>query len=457
MHAALARISTAIATLGLVFAIQVGDGSPDVGIEDLRAQTSDLPDVAQVFEGQKSSVVTVKSEMSGGSSNPFFRGGPRSPQVGQGSGFIIDDQGHVITNHHVVARADEIKVSTQEGRSYDANLVGSDKKFDIALLKVETDDDLTPAPLGNSGEAKVGEWVVAIGNPFGLNYSVTAGVISAKGRTIGHSPYDNFIQTDASINPGNSGGPLFNLDGEVIAVNSAIIRNGQGIGFAVPIEMVKEILPELKEKGYVERGYIGVRLQPLNGELATSYGVPENHGVLVGSVKSGGPGDEAGLQRGDIVVKFDGERVHRLQELMFAVAETEPGTEATMTVLRSGDKKNVTVSLASRPDAEEPPQRSSSSSAGDARLGVRVAPLDEQMARRLGVDPQSGVVVEEVQSGSPAADVLQKGDILQQADGRALSSPDDLKQILDQRDPGEILRLSIERRGTQQFVAVRLR
>lgn len=453
------RIFTTLVTLGLLFAVHLDDGAPAVGIDAAHAQSSDLPNVAQVFEGQKSSVVTVKSEMSGGSSAPFFRGGPgkNRPQVGQGSGFIIDDEGHVITNHHVVARADDINVSTKSGKTYGATLIGSDKKFDIALLKLDTDDALNPVEFGDSSELNVGEWVVAIGNPFGLNYSVTAGVISAKGRTIGHSPYDNFIQTDASINPGNSGGPLFNLDGEVIGVNSAIIRNGQGIGFAVPIDMVKEILPQLKDKGYVERGYIGARLQPLTGELAKSYGVSEQHGVLVGSVQPDGPADEAGLKRGDIVVRFDGERVHRLQELMFAVAETKPGTEATLTVLRGGEKTELTVELASRPDSEGPPQSSRSSSEGDASLGVRVVALDSKLARRLDAEPGSGVVVEEVQKGSPAGEVLRKGDIIQKVDSTAIESPEDLKAALEKREPGEIIRLSIKRRGTQQFVAVRLR
>ncbi|MFB6350964.1 MAG: S1C family serine protease [Bradymonadaceae bacterium] len=204
-----ARIVTVIATFGLLCAVHLDDQSLVVGVDGARAQSSNLPDVAQVFEGQKSSVVTVKSEISGGrSSHPLRRrggGGRGGPRMGQGSGFIIDQKGHVITNHHVVAEASNIKVSTKSGKTYDAKLVGSDKKFDIGLLKVETDDELTPATLGSSSEVEVGEWVVAIGNPFGLNYSVTAGVISAKGRTIGHSPYDNFIQTDASINPGNSG------------------------------------------------------------------------------------------------------------------------------------------------------------------------------------------------------------------------------------------------------------
>lgn len=458
-----AALLAGLMAFGLVVGAQVNGSELDIGVESAHAQASNMPDVSSVFESEKSKVVTIKADMGGQGArgrNPFSqRGqrGPGMPRVGQGSGFIIDAEGHVLTNHHVVAKADNIKVSLKSGKSYEAELVGSDKKLDIALLKIDPDEALPTVDFGESENLKVGQWVVAIGNPFGLNYSVTAGIISAKGRTIGHSPYDNFIQTDASINPGNSGGPLFNLDGEVIGVNSAIIKNGQGIGFAVPIDMVEEILPQLKEKGYVERGYIGARLQPLTERLAKSYGVSEHHGVLVGSVQPDGPADEAGLQRGDIVLSFDGERVHRLQELMFAVAETEPETKAQMEVRRGEKKKTLTVELTSRPDAQGPPKRSKRQTEGAARLGVRVTRLTPELAKRLGARGKEGVVVEEIQQGSPAAEVLQKGDVLHQLGSVKLQSADDLEQALSKHDPGDVARLRITRRGQSMFVAVPLR
>lgn len=472
MHACSAKVNSPSARFGLVFraailvvvgAVVFGSTVDSEGLDfhppNAAAQSSSLPDVTGVFESQKSKVVTVQAEVAGqgGSGSPFFEQGPSRPQVGQGSGFVLDSEGHIVTNHHVVANTDEIKVSFKNGDSYDAELVGSDKKFDIALLKIEADRELEAASLGKSDDAEVGQWVVAIGNPFGLNYSVTAGVISAKGRTIGHSPYDNFIQTDASINPGNSGGPLFNLDGEVIAVNSAIIRNGQGIGFAVPIEMVQNIVPQLKSKGYVERGYMGAVLQPLDDKLAESYGVPEDHGVLIGDIQEGRPADEAGLKRGDIVLAFDGERVHKLQQLMFEVAEKPPGTEASITVLRDGDERTFDLTLAGRPDSDGPPRSSKPKSKGDARLGVRVSPLPDELARRLEIEPGSGVFVKGLQSGSPAAGVLQKGDVITQFGREDIQTPDDLKRALDKHDPGDVVRMLVVRRGREMFLAVRLR
>ena len=449
----------ALLAAAAVYAAQLGPGGVQPGLPEAGAQTSGLPDVAGVFETQKSKVVTVKAQTAGSSRsfNPFSGSGPSVPRVGQGSGFIIDAEGYVLTNHHVVAEADEIKVSLHNGDSYEAELIGSDKKLDIALLKIDTDDELPAVDLGSSEDARVGEWVVAIGNPFGLNYSVTAGVISAKGRTIGHSAYDNFIQTDASINPGNSGGPLFNLDGKVIGVNSAIIRNGQGIGFAVPIDMVRDIVPQLKEKGYVERGYIGASLQALTGRLAESFGVQENHGVLVGSVQKGRPADEAGLRRGDIILTFDGQRVHRVQELMFAVAEKEPGSSVEMTILRDGNKKRLSVTLTSRPDSEGPPRQSKSREEGGASLGVSVSRVTPEIARRLRVEPGSGVVIREIQPGSPASKVLERGDVILQINDTKIDASDDLKKVLEANSPGDVVRIRLKRRGKSMYTAVRLR
>jgi len=456
------RIGFVLAAALIVgFGIGFGVGGPSWGVSTVRAQSSTPSEVSSVFRNQKSKVVTVQSKMGsqeGSQSRRRSRGGPGMPRVGQGSGFVVDPSGYIVTNHHVVADAKRIEVTLADGETYEAELVGSDEKLDIALLNIEAGRELEAVEFGDSGAVRVGQWVVAVGNPFGLNYSVTTGVVSAKGRSIGQSPYDNFIQTDASINPGNSGGPLFDLEGRVIAVNSAIIRNGQGIGFAVPAEMVRKIIPQLREKGYVERGYIGARLQPLNRRLAETFGVSKHHGVLVGSVQSGRPAERAGLRRGDIVLKFGGERVHRVQELMFAVAESSPGSNVEVTVLRDGDRKTYELELAARPDASRSAPRSESSSEeGTARLGVRVKPLSSELARRLGTDDDEGIVVDDVQSGSPAARVLQAGDIIRTFGGTAVAHPDDLAEALDAYDSGAVVRMRIERRGRKMFVAVRLR
>ena len=424
-----------------------------------RAQSENLPDVTSVFESQKSSVVTVTAQMGGGggSQHPFFQQKQRqTPRQGQGSGFIIGEDGYVLTNHHVVSKADTIEVSLKNGDTYKAELVGSDKKYDVALLKVEPTGEFPAVELGNSSETKVGEWVVAIGNPFGLNYSVTTGIISAKGRTIGHSVYDNFIQTDASINPGKSGGPLFNMEGRVIGMNSAIVKRGQGIGFAVPVDMIKEILPQLKSKGYVERGYIGARLQPLDQRLAKSFGVSKDFGVLIAGVEEGGPADKAGLERGDIVIKFEGERVRKVQRLMFAVAETSPGSKANITVWRQGERMEKIVKPTTRPDSQRAAKESQPRQDDSLKLGVEVTELSKRIAAQLDISTDAGVLVESVQPGSPASGALRRGDIIQQVGSTDIQSPADLKAALSELQEGDVVRLRILRRGSGMFLAIQL-
>jgi serine protease Do len=324
------RIKPILAALAAILALPVGiatwgptsSPSPGVGLaqaatpveaarassgaaagSQARATSYGLPNVSRVFEQQKNKVVAITSEIAGKKMvSPFFGRSFRSqPRVGQGSGFIVGEEGYILTNNHVVDGASEITVILKNGDSYPAEVVGTDEKTDIALLKIEPDAKLPAVELGDSGDLRVGQWVVAIGNPFGLDYSVTAGIVSAKGRNIGHGPYDHFIQTDASINPGNSGGPLFNMKGEVIGVNTAIRRNGQGIGFAVPIDIVKRVIPQLRKHGYVSRGYLGAGIQALNDELAASFGVEENAGVLIGSIVSDGPAARAGIRPGEII------------------------------------------------------------------------------------------------------------------------------------------------------------
>ena len=414
-----------------------------------------MPAVSSVFEAQKSKVVAIKSEKSASSSGGMMPFSRRGPAVGQGSGFIVDAKGFILTNNHVVDGADSVTVAMSNGEEFDADVVGTDPKTDLALLKVTPGKPLPAVELGTSRDLKVGEWVVAIGNPFGLDYSVTAGIISAKGRNIGQGPYDDFLQTDASINPGNSGGPLFNLDGEVVGVNTAIIRGGQGIGFAVPIDMVKSILPQLREKGYVTRGYIGARLQELTEVMAESFGVEENAGVLIGSVEKGGPADRAGLEAGDIVTEFAGKPVEETQDLMLAVAEAQPDSTESVVVLRDGKPQRLDITLAERPDSSRPEVEpvGHDSDSGN-RLGVEASDIPRQIAAKIG--HSNGVLIREVLPGSPAARALRPGDIIIQVGDREVESLREFAKLLRSHDKDEPLRMRVLREGRGLFVAIRL-
>jgi serine protease Do len=284
---------------------------------------------------------------------------PRGPQrrSGLGSGFIIDSNGTILTNYHVVDGAEKISVTLSDGNSYDAKVIGKDQKSDIAVVKIDAGRDLPAVNLGDSDRLEVGEWVMAIGNPFGLDHSVTSGIVSAKGRNIGAGPYDNFIQTDASINPGNSGGPLINLKGEVVGVNTAIVAAGQGIGFAIPINMVKRVVDQLVEKGKVVRGWLGVALQPLSKELVQTLGLPGADGALVSSTIPDSPAAKAGLQQGDVVLSYDKTPVEDSHHLQRLVAETRVGKTVTLEVWRKKQKVTVATTVAEVPEDRTRPDR----------------------------------------------------------------------------------------------------
>ncbi len=440
--------------------VSQAQAEPPAQPQQQAARAVGLPNVSSVFEAQKNKVVAIKSEIKGKTvTDPFFgRRFQSQPEIGQGSGFIVDPDGYILTNNHVVADASTITVILKNGDSYPAKIVGTDKKTDIALIKIKPDHKLPAVQLGDSTSLKVGQWVVAIGNPFGLDYSVTAGIVSAKGRNIGQGPYDNFIQTDASINPGNSGGPLFDMNGRVVGVNSAIIKGGQGIGFAVPIDMVKQVMPQLRDKGYVSRGYIGAGIQALNKDLASSFGVHTHQGVLISSVEDGGPAARAGLEPGDIVTEFNGKPTKTVKGLLLAVANTEPGHHASAKVIRHGHHRTINLKVAERPDAHHAqvvPARDNHG--GDAKLGVAVAPVDSQVARRMGGKVGRGVVVERVMPNSPAARVLRPGDIIEQVGGKKVNSPSALRSILARHNSHKPLRLLVERDGRTIFLAVRLK
>lgn len=417
-------------------------------------QAQQLPDVSTLFEAQKDAVVSIQIE-GNRRSNPFF--GDMAPRSGQGSGFVVDPEGYIITNHHVIDGAQKIQVGFENGDSFPATLVGTDPSIDIALLKIEPKKRLPSVALGTSETLKVGQWVVAIGNPYGLNYSVTAGIISAKGRNIGAGPYDNFIQTDASINPGNSGGPLFDLQGRVVGVNTAIIRDGQGIGFAVPVDMVKVVLPQLKNNGYVVRGYIGAGLQPLNDVLASSFGLPRNHGPLVDSLEDGGPAASAGVKVGDVITHFNGKRVRDVSDLLHAVAAAAPGKAAEIRVIRDRKERALNVQVAERPDTRrvqiQPAQNSANSSL--ASIGVKVRPMDPRLAARMNAPVGKGVLVEAVAPDGIGAQILRPGDIILEVGGKAVNSPAELDKTLA-ASKSEVVRLLILREGRTTFVAYKV-
>ena len=363
-----------------------------------------------------------------------------------GSGFIIDKAGFIVTNNHVIADADEIKVKLSTGKEYDAEVVGRDPKTDVALIKIKGAEDLTPLPLGNSEAIKVGTWVVAIGSPFGLEQTVTQGIVSAKGRSIGAGPYDNFIQTDASINPGNSGGPLLNLKGEVIGINTAIVARGQGIGFAIPINMARDITRQLKEKGEVTRGWLGVQIRDLDESLANYYKVEPFSAVYVENVVPGDPADQAGIQSGDIIISVDGQSVASGRELASLVASIPVGQKTKIVLLRDGRKKTIDVKIAKQ--ATEDLKIASAPSSSDV-LGLQVTDLSPDKARQFGLDEdERGVLVIEVENGSRADEAgVKVGDIIKGINLKKVENLKDYESLMAKVDKKEAINLLVRNRN----------
>ncbi len=344
------------------------------------------------------------------------------PQNSLGSGFIIDEQGYILTNNHVIEKADTIKVQLSDEEELDAEVVGRDPKTDIALIKIESTKPLQPVTMGNSDKLQVGEWVIAIGNPFGLEHTVTAGIVSAKGRVIGSGPYDDFIQTDASINLGNSGGPLINMRGEVVGINTAIIAGGQGIGFAIPINMAKQVLPQLKEKGEVTRGWLGVMIQKVTPELAKQFGMEKSEGALVAQVMKDSPAKKAGIKREDIIIEFDHKKIHKMSELPRIVANTTVGKQVEVKVIRQGSEKEMKVVVG---ELKEEKVAKAEGFATEKEIGLTVQDLTPEIAKHLGISEKAGVLVSEVKTGSPAHEAgIRRGDIIKEIDRQPI---EDLK------------------------------
>jgi serine protease Do len=382
-------------------------------------------------------------------------GPPSAPRRGLGSGFIIDQKGLVLTNNHVVENADKITVKLSDQREFDAKVVGRDAKTDLAVIQITEGKGSFPvAPLGDSSQLQVGEWVVAMGSPFGLDNTLTAGVVSAKGRQIGAGPYDNFIQTDASINPGNSGGPLVNLRGEVVGMNTAIFsRTGGnlGIGFAIPINSAKEILPELIKKGKVTRGWLGVSIQRVTPEIAQALGLEKNQGALVSSVVEGSPAAQAGVQAGDVIIEFGGEKIDDSSKLPAIVARTAVGQSVNMTVLRDKQRMPLSVKIAELKEEEVV-----ASAPQSGNLGMTVQNMTPELAKTLGLKRADGVVITGVEPQSAAAEAgLQRGDVILEVDRQKIGNAAELRKTLDQAKPGANLLFLIQRAGNSLFLALK--
>ena len=373
----------------------------------------------------------------------YFRRRPREDTRASGSGVIVDPKGYILTNNHVIENAQEINVRLSDGRKFPAKLVGRDPKTDLAVLKVDAPRPLPAAELGDSDQLRVGQWAIAIGNPFGLDRTVTVGIISATARTrVGVTQYENFIQTDASINPGNSGGPLLNLDGKVIGVNTAIVAAGQGIGFSIPINQAKDVMRQLIAGGRVVRGWLGIAIQDVTDELAAHFGVKEREGVLVADVMKGGPAEAAGLRAGDVIVEFNGGPIKEVPELQRRVAAVSPGQAVRLTVIRDGKPVRLSVKIGEMPSDEPKPVLAED----DEGWGLSVEPLTGEAALRLNLPVPSGLLVTDVTAGGPADKAgLRRGDVIIEAGMKPVADAPALYRALAQLKPGEQILVYIHR------------
>ena len=381
---------------------------------------------------------------------PGRRGGehPVLKKKALGSGFLVDGKGHVVTNAHVVEGANEVKVKLGDEREFAAKVIGRDQRLDLAVLELAGAKDTLGASLGSSADLRVGEYVVAIGNPFGLGNTVTMGIVSAKARAIGAGPYDDFIQTDASINPGNSGGPLFNLKGEVVGINTAINPSGQGIGFAIPVDALKDVLEPLISKGRVARGYLGVMIQPVDAALGKALGLDGAKGALVAEVVPGGAADRAGMKSGDVIVSVDGTEVRSSDELPRVVARHAPGSHAKVEILRAGKRQTIDIGLDELKDETARADQKPS-----ARPGTH-APAD--LGIEVGESPnrKGEVIVANVLPGSPAEGQLAPGDVILEVNQAAVHRPEDVVLRTKSTPSGSPVLLKIKRDGKPRYVAI---
>jgi serine protease Do len=437
-------------------------------------QTQSLPDFVSLVKKVGPAVVNISTTQVRksaeyvpspfGDQDPFndfwqrFFGGrmPRGTQRqrGLGSGFIIDRDGTILTNYHVVDGAQKIVVTLADGRSFDGKVLGKDQKTDIAIVKIDSHQDLPVVTLGDSDQLQVGEWVLAIGDPFGLDHTVTSGIVSAKGRQIGAGPYDNFIQTDASINPGNSGGPLLNMRGEVVGINSAIFSQSGGnigIGFAIPTNLVKGELPQLKSKGKIVRGYLGTVIQRITPELADSLGLKSPHGALVAETTKDGPAARAGIRAGDVIVEFNGKEIKDSSDLPLEVASVTPGTTVQMKVLRDSKEMTLPITVG---EMKENEVAASTEEEGD--FGLAVQTVTPEVADSLGLGRVEGVVVNSVKPGSAADEAgLQRGDVITQVNRHPIHNVADYNREMEKTGKGKSLLLLVKRGDGSLFLALK--
>ncbi len=469
-------IHTPALVLALVLALASGPATADEVWHETPAGRDlvQLPSLAPLVEKVEGAVLTITVEGTANASanEPFFRGfgfgfpAPDMPTKGQGTGFLIHEDGFALTNHHVIENADTIKVrlgSTQEW--YDARVIGTDPKTDVALIKLEGNRrDWPYIPLGDSDRLGIGDFVVAVGNPFGLSQTVSMGIISANHRRdimpSGRQGLYDFLQTDAAINPGNSGGPLINLRGEVVGINAAVNRAGQGLGFAIPINLVKKLVPQLQSSGSVSRSLIGIAIREVTPELAKGFGLEAPRGALVAQVVEDGPAAEAGIEPGDIVTTFDGKPIGDHSDLPLLAAHAGVGKKVKVDVLRDGRRKTLNVKLGELPKGDGPVHphlRQGQGEAADAgKLGIKVQSLDDEMRRRLDLRSGArGAVVIGVQPGSPAADAgLRPGDLIIKANGKQVGSARDFVKAAGKVQSGRVVKMLVRRGGSTIFLAV---
>jgi serine protease Do len=416
----------------------------------------------QVIHNASGSMADPFSQFFGGQDpfGQFFRRAPRDmKQKSLGSGFIVDSNGYILTNNHVVENASSIKVKLDDGRIMDAKVVGTDPQTDLAVLKVAA-TNLPVLKLGNSDQAQVGDWVLAFGSPFGLQKTMTAGIISAKARVIGAGPYDNFLQTDAAINPGNSGGPLVDLNGEVIGVNTMIASDSggfQGIGFAIPASMATQVYHQIVKSGKVTRGWLGVTIQTMSPELAKSFNLSPEKGVLVADVQANGPASKAGVQSGDVILTYNGKELHSSNDLSLAVADTQVGGTANLKILRDGKEMAMQLKVGERPADVAQSFPSSSNTEEHGKLGVTVESISPEAARQMKLPSAEGALVTEVRPGSPADDAgIQPGDVIRGINTSTVNNAADMVAATQKLKSGDTVRLRVFRNGQNLFLAFEL-
>ncbi|HEY3307883.1 MAG TPA: Do family serine endopeptidase [Desulfuromonadaceae bacterium] len=386
----------------------------------------------------------------------FFDEMPQRREQSLGTGFIISAEGYILTNNHVINGADEVMVKLSDGRELKGEIKGMDDKLDLALVKISEKEKFHYAELGDSDALEVGEWVLAIGNPFGLAHTVTAGIVSAKGRVIGSGPYDDYIQTDASINPGNSGGPLFNAEGKVVGINTAIVAGGQGIGFAIPINMAKGSVAQLRESGKVTRGYLGVQIQSMTADLAKTFKLDADKGALVSDVVKGSPADKAGVKTGDVILEFDGKQINDYNELPRLVAATPVDKKSMLTVFREGKRLELPITVAKLKEGE-----TESAAIGGAneneKLGLTVQELNKDLADRLGIKDGKALVITEVKPGSSAEEFgVSAGAVILDINGQRPESVEKFNSIVSKLKKGDLVRLLLRRRdGGVHYVVIK--